>query len=115
MNTTDSYRAEFTIRSRISDVMRAILLRYLPESKRAFYRIRLIPAPRKSDNPPLVPVWFRIERRVALVFWREIGACRHGDMHGAKIAISADVIRRRIKRLRPTVVASADAAGKVMR
>lgn len=116
MNKTDSnaFRAELTIRARVNDAMRAILLRYLPASKRPPYRIRLIPAARKTDRPSLGLAWLRVERRVAFVFWREIGACSHGDMYGAEMAISSDVIRRRAKRLRPAVIARADAAGKLL-
>ncbi|HDR9048576.1 TPA: hypothetical protein QDA94_002801 [Burkholderia vietnamiensis] len=58
--------------------------------------------------------WLCVERRVAFVFWREIGACSHGDMYGAEMAISSDVIRRRAKRIRPAVITRADAAGKLL-
>ncbi|MCA8198896.1 hypothetical protein [Burkholderia vietnamiensis] len=116
MNKTDfhAFRAELTIRARVSDALRAILLRYLPASKRPPYRIRLIPTARKTDRPSRGLAWLCVERRVAFVFWREIGACSYGDMCGAEMAISSDVIQRRAKRLRPAVVARADAAGKLL-
>ncbi|KWF62421.1 hypothetical protein WL92_17015 [Burkholderia multivorans] len=112
---TGYYRAELTIRARINDAARALLLRFVPETQLAPYRIRLIPAPSDRHRPPLGAAWFRVERRVAILFWREIGAFRHGDMHGAELAIRSDAIRRRARRLRSVVVARADAAGKVSR
>ncbi|WP_257812780.1 hypothetical protein [Burkholderia glumae] len=113
MKKLESYRAELTFRASVAEVLRPIFARFLPAALRMPYRVRLIPEPREIDRPPLGRAWFRVERRVALIFWREIGAFSFGDMHGAQAAISADVIRRRIKRLRPTVVARADADGKV--
>lgn len=116
MNMTDShaFRAELTIRARVSDAVRAILLRFVPASKWPPYRIRLIPAARETDRPSRGLAWLCVERRVAFVFWREIGAYSHGDMYGAEMAISSDVIRRRAERLRPAVIACADAAGKLL-
>jgi len=108
-----SYRAELTFRASVGEALRSIVMRCLPAVLRVPYRVRLMPAPREIDRPPLGRAWFRVERRVALIFWREIGACSFGDMTGVQAAISEDVMRRRIKRLRPTVVAQADADGRL--
>jgi hypothetical protein len=111
---THSFRAELKFRTYLNDAMRAILLRYLPKLRPLPYRIRLMPVRRKTDDPPLGPVWFSVERRVAFVLWREIGACRFGDLNTAELFIREDIVRRRANRFRPTVVARADEAGKVL-
>lgn len=113
MKKHESYRAELKFRARVNDVLLPIVMRCLPAVLSVPYRVRLMPAPREIDRPPLGRAWFLVERRVALVFWREIGACSFGDIPGVQAAISDDVIRRRIKRLRPTVVAQADADGNL--
>jgi hypothetical protein len=78
--------------------------------KHALYRIRQIALPRNAGDCFIGPGWFRVECRIAVFFWREIGACRSLDE--ARSFIRANAMHRRIARIPPRLIARFGPDGK---
>ncbi|CAJ3419289.1 putative bacteriophage protein [Burkholderia pseudomallei] len=77
---------------------------------RPMYRIRQIAQPRVRGGTLFFAGAFQVQRRIAILFWREITYC--SDRVGAEAAIRADVIARRRARIKPRVLGLFDRDGQ---
>jgi hypothetical protein len=88
----------------------------MTKEKAPVYRIRVTGQLAKPASPgePIIAqsgfAPYRVDRRVAGLFWRELHACR--DLDSAKLLIRDHVFQARLKRLAPRVIASFSADGK---
>ncbi|MCW0030069.1 hypothetical protein [Burkholderia pseudomallei] len=79
---------------------------------RPMYRIRQIAQSRVHNATLFHPGAHQVQRRVAVLFWREIAYC--SKRFDAEAAIRADVLARRRARIKPRVLGLFDRVGQAL-
>lgn len=79
---------------------------------RPMYRIRQIAQSRVRNGALFHPGAHQVQRRVAVLFWREIAYC--SDRFDAEAAIQRDVFARRAARIKPRVLWLFDRDGQAL-
>ncbi|NRE46949.1 hypothetical protein [Burkholderia pseudomallei] len=77
---------------------------------RPMYRIRQLAQSRVLNGKLYFAGGHQAQRRVAVLFWREIAYC--SDRFDAEAAIRADVLARRRARIKPRVLGLFDRGGQ---